>query len=64
MGIVTVFLIHFSMVGIINFLSFSLQGGMRAVVWSDTFQSLVILGGLIAVCVIVSIVQHTPPREN
>ena len=31
------------------------QGGMKAVVWTDVFQGLILLGGLIAVMVVVSI---------
>ena len=28
-----------------------LQGGMKAVIWTDTFQMVIILGGLVAVIV-------------
>lgn len=30
---------------------FSLQGGLRAVVWTDLFQGLVMIGGLVAIIV-------------
>ena len=30
---------------------FSLQGGLRAVVWTDFFQGLVMIGGLVAIVV-------------
>ena len=29
----------------------SLQGGMKAVIWNDVFQALVMLGGLVAVVI-------------
>ena len=37
---------------VILHLNYYLKGGLRAVVWTDTFQTLVVVGGLIGIIVI------------
>ena len=37
---------------------------MKAVIWTDVFQSVVILGGLIAVCIVVSVQTGHHDTEN